>query len=164
MTKEQLQRAMTAAEDAMGLAKKLIRDNNPMKHQFDPDENDCIIGYGRDLDKLPLDPSELSELMRHGLTYPFTDSIKVTYAEFLLDRQIVKATHIAIDFVGASTSQHLSVKRQQFLIHIADDLSYPRLLKLKRFVKYLQNGVYELATSELHGYDHPMGIRALMGG
>ena len=149
-------------EEAIVASKDLIREKHPVKTRFNPHNNEFIIGYGRDLANNPLDAEELFELIEHGFEYPFTGEIRVTYAEYLLHKEIIEATNLAIKTIGGIVFHSISVKRQQFLIHIAHDLKFTGFYKMKQFIKHVREMDWELATSQLLSYQSPMGQKALL--
>ena len=159
-----LEQMVSPAEEAMTLAKDLIRSKNKLQIAFNPHEDDFVIGYGRDLGRDPLDAEELYELIKNGFTYPFNGNIRASFAEYLLHKETVDATGVAMHLFGSDTFFHLSTKRQQFLIHLTRDINLKHLSKMKSFIKHVKEMDWQLATSQLLSYQSPMGRMALVEG
>ena len=155
-------------ENAIRDAKDLIRSKNPIQTRFTPltgpdrYEHAHIIGFGRDVGSNPLTGPQMRELIDHGFAYPFTGDIRVTFAEFLLDEEMIDAVEFVKHGIGRDVIYKISDKRQQFLIHMVHDLGFIELSKMKAFVKHVRDQDWELATSELLGYESPMGRNALL--
>ena len=153
-------------EQAIASVKNRIRKNNRLitkigKPSFENGKREYMIGYGRNLDADPLSGREISELIHHGFSYPFTSDIRVSFAEYLLDNQVTEAVQ-TVSAVFGSKFLDMYQSKQEFLIHMVYDLGIKGFMKNKAFINAVNAFDWEVATGLILSYESPMGREALL--